>query len=402
MKTKHLLFTLTISLIFFNQAIAQNTFPGLGNVGIGTTSPITQLHILAGDSPTIRFEQDNSWGYSPQTWDVAGNEANFFIRDRTNGSRLPFRIKPGAPTSSLTIQSTGYVGVGTWSPDANLDVTGTIKIGYTSLTPLGGMIHFQDTVFEGYDGNRWRSFTSVDSAERASIVNQSVDSATLKLAELDTAINGQTQHLQDQIDTLWLNDDSTATAINALETDLNSNTQHLQDQIDTINLNDDSTATALTTLSNDLDSKTQHLQGQLDTVNSAHDSMVARLTAVNDDLNNKVQDLQDQIDALTARLDAMSTSAAAVKVSQSAMLQNRPNPFNENTVIDYQLAGNPQHAMINVYDLKGNQLLSIPLNERPKGSIEISATKLGPGMYFYSLIVNGKAVASKKMVIPEK
>jgi prefoldin subunit 5 len=400
MKFKHLLFTIAISLIFLNQAAAQNTFPASGNVGIGTTSPTKLLHLQNGDTPTARLEQTGSLGWTPQTWDVAGNEANFFIRDVTHSSFLPFRIKPGAPTSSLTIQNTGYVGVGTWSPSARLDVTGTIKIGYTYLTPQGGMIHFQDTVFEGFDGSHWRSFTSVDSAERASIVNQSVDSATLKLAELDTTISGQTQHLQDQIDTLWLNDDSTATAINALETDLNSNTQHLQDQIDTINLNDDSTATALTTLSNDLDSKTQHLQGQLDTVNSAHDSMVARLTAVNDDLNNKIQDLQDQIDALTARLDALSTSSAAVSTPQSTLLQNRPNPFNENTVIDYHLTGNTQHAMINVYDMSGKPLLSYQLNGKPDGSLEISASKLGPGMYFYSLIVNGKAVASKKMVIP--
>ncbi|HYX09638.1 MAG TPA: T9SS type A sorting domain-containing protein [Bacteroidales bacterium] len=370
MKFKHLLFTFVISLIFFNQATAQNTFPGIGDVGIGTTSPNKLLHLSSGDTPTVRLEQNGSAGWTPHTWDVSANEANFFIRDVTQGNALPFRIKPGAPTSSLTIQSTGYVGVGTWYPSANLDVNGTIKIGYTSLTPQGGMIHFQDTIFEGFDGSRWRSFTSVDSAERVSIVSQSVDSAGLKLAALDTAFNGQTQHLQNQIDTLKLNDDSTAMAI--------------------------------ASLSNDLENKTQHLQGQLDTVNSAHDSLVAKLMAVNDDRNNKIQDLQDQIDALTARLDAMSTSSATVSTPQSTLLQNRPNPFNENTVIDYHLTGNTQHAVINVYDMSGKPLLSYPLSGKPDGTLKISADKLGPGMYFYSLIVNGKAVASKKMVIPEK
>ena len=34
-------------------------------------------------------------------WDIAGNEANFFVRDVTGGSRLPLRIRPGAPTSSI-------------------------------------------------------------------------------------------------------------------------------------------------------------------------------------------------------------------------------------------------------------------------------------------------------------
>jgi hypothetical protein len=57
-----------------------------------------------------------------QTWDIAGNEANFFVRDVTGGSLLPFRIRPGAPTSSIDIAPDGDVGMGTASPQANLDI----------------------------------------------------------------------------------------------------------------------------------------------------------------------------------------------------------------------------------------------------------------------------------------
>lgn len=53
---------------------------------------------------------------------MAGNEANFFVRDVTGGSRLPFRIRPGAPTSSIDISASGIVGVGTASPAINVDV----------------------------------------------------------------------------------------------------------------------------------------------------------------------------------------------------------------------------------------------------------------------------------------
>jgi hypothetical protein len=56
---------------------------------------------------------------------VAGNEANFFIRDVTSGSRLPLRIRPGAPTSSLDIAANGNVGVGTASPSSALHVQRT-------------------------------------------------------------------------------------------------------------------------------------------------------------------------------------------------------------------------------------------------------------------------------------
>ena len=83
--------------------------------------------------PTLRLEQDGSSGFSPQTWDVAGNEANFFIRDATNGSKLPFRIRPNAPTDSIYVAADGNIGLGTASPDEALDIVrsnsgGEVKI----------------------------------------------------------------------------------------------------------------------------------------------------------------------------------------------------------------------------------------------------------------------------------
>jgi len=97
-----------------------------GRVGFKTSTPVVEAHIRDGDTPTIRLEQDNSYGWSAQTWDVAGNESNFFIRDVTNGSKLPFRIRPNAPGNSIYIhENDGNVGLGTASPDYPLDVERT-------------------------------------------------------------------------------------------------------------------------------------------------------------------------------------------------------------------------------------------------------------------------------------
>lgn len=91
-----------------------------GRVGFGTSIPSTDLHVKDGDSPTLRLEQDGSSGFAPQTWDIAGNETNFFVRDATNGSTLPLRIRPGAPSSSIFIDPDGDVGFKTASPDEAL------------------------------------------------------------------------------------------------------------------------------------------------------------------------------------------------------------------------------------------------------------------------------------------
>lgn len=87
-----------------------------GKVGLRTATPVLDVHANTSDTPAIRLEQNNSGGFSAQTWDIGANEANFFVRDVTGGSRLSLRIRPGAPTSSIDISASGFVGFGTASP----------------------------------------------------------------------------------------------------------------------------------------------------------------------------------------------------------------------------------------------------------------------------------------------
>ncbi len=103
-----------------------------GRLGLGTNTPVVDVHIKSGNTPTLRLEQDGSSGFTPQTWDVAGNEAGFFIRDATNGSTLPFRIMLTAPSQALVIDANGDIGIGTGTAaDASLNIErsdGTAKI----------------------------------------------------------------------------------------------------------------------------------------------------------------------------------------------------------------------------------------------------------------------------------
>jgi endosialidase-like protein len=93
-----------------------------GKVGFRTSTPALDLHITTGDTPANRYEQTSGGGFTAQTWDIGANEANFFVRDVTGGSRLPFRVRPGAPTSSIDISASGNVGIGTASPADLIDV----------------------------------------------------------------------------------------------------------------------------------------------------------------------------------------------------------------------------------------------------------------------------------------
>ncbi|NNF33050.1 MAG: tail fiber domain-containing protein [Saprospiraceae bacterium] len=112
-----------------------------GDVGIGLRDPVVELHVRDGDTPTLRLDQDGSSGFGSQIWDVAGNETNFFIRDATNGSKLPFKIKPQAPDNSLFVAANGDIGLGTQSPLNALQVeSGDVQVKNGSLfVPAGSL-----------------------------------------------------------------------------------------------------------------------------------------------------------------------------------------------------------------------------------------------------------------------
>jgi hypothetical protein len=93
-----------------------------GRVGFGTANPATTVHLRNGNTPAIRLEQDGSGGFPPQAWDLAANEAGFYIQDVTNANLRPFRIRPGAPHNSLVINAGGDVGLGTDAPAGPFEV----------------------------------------------------------------------------------------------------------------------------------------------------------------------------------------------------------------------------------------------------------------------------------------
>ena len=149
----------------------------VGNVGMGTNNPVVELHVTDGDSPTIRLEQNTANGWIPQTWDIVGNETNFFIRDVTGGSKLPFRIKPGAPSNSIFINPNGNITLGAQDDnDEKLTVKGNIS--------LDGDIHFRDSNADkfrlSYENSKFL-LKGVDSENNIIVVNEDAEPNTLYL-----------------------------------------------------------------------------------------------------------------------------------------------------------------------------------------------------------------------------
>ena len=126
-----------------------------GNVGLGTMAPATELHIVDGDTPTVRLEQDGSSGFTAHTWDVAGNESNFIVRDVTGGNTVPVRIRPGAPSDSIHIATGGNVGIGQSTPTDRLHILGAATGGLLIQQTGAGLPQFT-LQKDGAPARTWR------------------------------------------------------------------------------------------------------------------------------------------------------------------------------------------------------------------------------------------------------
>ncbi|NPD93044.1 T9SS type A sorting domain-containing protein, partial [Xylanibacter muris] len=78
-----------------------------------------------------------------------------------------------------------------------------------------------------------------------------------------------------------------------------------------------------------------------------------------------------------------------------------PNPFVTSTDIKVNIPTSANTAMLNIYDLSGKQIKSIQVNERGEHSIYVTSESLAPGMYIYSLIIDGKLIDTKRMVVTQ-
>jgi Chaperone of endosialidase len=146
------------------------------NIGLGTATPALDIHANTSDTPAIRLEQNNSGGFSAQTWDIGANEANFFIRDLTGGSRLSFRIRPGAPTSSIDISANGNVGVGTASPRTRVDIKQTEDSFIGGLHLRRAALNDTWGIATGNDNNLYFGY-----ANDASLADTAADFSTIPL-----------------------------------------------------------------------------------------------------------------------------------------------------------------------------------------------------------------------------
>ena len=74
-----------------------------------------------------------------------------------------------------------------------------------------------------------------------------------------------------------------------------------------------------------------------------------------------------------------------------------PNPASDFVDIDYQFSGN-QDLRVSFYNVLGEQVKEYAL-ERDQRTLRISLREFSSGMYLYQLFIDGRSVATKKLIV---
>lgn len=125
-----------------------------GNVGIGTSSPASYLHVKG------EIRSDSGTDFMKIGSNESGNYSYLLFGDDSNQDKLHFQFGQWVNnqivgTTLMTLLSNGNLGVGTTSPDYKLDVNGTIRAEEVIVEDVGA-----DFVFE--DGYKLRSLKEVE------------------------------------------------------------------------------------------------------------------------------------------------------------------------------------------------------------------------------------------------
>lgn len=104
----------------------------------------------------------------------------------------------------------------------------------------------------------------------------------------------------------------------------------------------------------------------------------------------------EELTILVAKLSQNTRSQPGVKFFGS-LHEATPNPANNSSRITYSIPANTSRAELIINNAEGQKVKQIQLNK--SGLVDINTSSLSSGTYFYSLIVDGRSVDTKKMVI---
>lgn len=83
------------------------------------------------------------------------------------------------------------------------------------------------------------------------------------------------------------------------------------------------------------------------------------------------------------------------------LYQNQPNPFQKETTIKIYSADGISNGQLLITNLNGELITSYKVNGKGDFQLVVEAAALKPGIYLYTLVVDNKEVATRKMILTQ-
>ena len=128
---------------------------------------------------------------------------------------------------------------------------------------------------------------------------------------------------------------------------------------------------------------------------------VQELSAKVDEQEKKSEEQQLEISALKEKLGVYegNPNGDSNNNMRVALFQNTPNPFSSDTEIKMALPETTRQASLIIYNMEGKQLKNIQVNDRGNAAVKISGSEFSAGIYLYALIVDGRVVDTKRLIL---
>jgi len=368
MKNLKLICILVALLGVAHNSLAQLKVISNGNVGVGVSNPQRKLHmndeLLLGPktgvpyAEGIKFTRSQNFPTNPAEWafDTDGSGFNIWKPyPSTNYGNFKFFIADG-----------GNVGINTGTPSYKLDVNGTFRCyGFTN---------------------------SSDSRLKSNVkeIKNALD-VILKLVPktYDLTIPANDQSTSDKSKMSDGNENKTKPEVLLNQAGLVA--QELKNILPNLVSEDNKGYLGINYIG---------LIPYLIQAFKEQSSLIEQQGKKMEQLNNELENCCSKPNQLNdiSIFDRKSENSYSIPTLE----QNNPNPFNQQTQIAYFIPDNCNNTSLHIYDLNGVELKVIDINQKGKGNVTIDANSLKAGMYLYTLICDGREIATKKMILTSK
>ena len=112
----------------------------------------------------------------------------------------------------------------------------------------------------------------------------------------------------------------------------------------------------------------------------------------------KIKALTEMVEKLSA--ETKKSPLASQQINDGFLEQNIPNPaINSSTKIQFNIPPKAVKAEMILFDAFGKKINLYNLGKQDNGTLDVDTRMLAAGTYTYSLVVDGKVVETKKMIV---